>query len=191
MTENRGARKRANSEASGEIKRRRITPATTAGRTPDADNLPSFHGELSSSDVRGLSFTKRDGLSGPHGLVLDNRYHYIRPGANANDEEGVDYLKGEAAVLQFIASSADDDVGVMSSGASGYGSGLCTRVATTDEYMCVWYVRCSLAGPVGAGTEQRGRRQGGRGRGSAHRDRERSQGSEVARELGGGLAALI
>ncbi|KAG2839539.1 hypothetical protein PC111_g3829 [Phytophthora cactorum] len=161
MTENRGARKRANSEASGEIKRRRITPATTAGRTPDADNLPSFHGELSSSDVRGLSFTKRDGLSGPHGLVLDNRYHYIRPGANANDEEGVDYLKGEAAVLQFIASSADDDVGVMSSG------------------------------PVGAGTEQRGRRQGGRGRGSAHRDRERSQGSEVARELGGGLAALI
>ncbi|KAG4061432.1 hypothetical protein PC123_g3669 [Phytophthora cactorum] len=134
MTENRGARKRANSEASGEIKRRRITPATTAGRTPDADNLPSFHGELSSSDVRGLSFTKRDGLSGPHGLVLDNRYHYIRPGANANDEEGVDYLKGEAAVLQFIASSADDDVGVMSSGASGYGSGLCTR---QDPWMLV------------------------------------------------------
>ncbi|KAG6945998.1 hypothetical protein JG688_00016266 [Phytophthora aleatoria] len=78
----------------------------------------------------------------------------------------------------------------MSPGASVYGSGLFMRVATTDEYVCVWYVWCSLTGPVGAGTGQQGRGQGGRGRGSAHRNRERSQSSEVAREFGGGFGSI-
>ncbi|KAF1778588.1 hypothetical protein GQ600_14978 [Phytophthora cactorum] len=88
MIENPGARKRVNSEASGEI---------------------NFQGGIVEFRRAWTKLRKAGWTSRPPRPGLDNRYLYIRPGANPKSEEGVDY---EAAVLQFIASSVISQVRV-------------------------------------------------------------------------------
>ncbi|KAG3131117.1 hypothetical protein PI126_g20203 [Phytophthora idaei] len=103
---------------------------------------------------------------------LDLRFRYIRPGCDPDGQEGVDFLLGEASVLQYTAAITDAGPQRESGGARGSGrsseatrKGAATPAAatsTTGDARQIHLALRSLATPrIGAGAS-RGR---GRGRG--------------------------
>ncbi|KAE8957182.1 hypothetical protein PR001_g31468, partial [Phytophthora rubi] len=81
-----------------EKRRRRRQP----GSAPAASGLG---GVVAFNDV--WAWLRNAGWSSkpPPRRSLDPRYRYIRPGGDANGQEGVDFLLGESAVLQYAASA--------------------------------------------------------------------------------------
>ncbi|KAF1773842.1 hypothetical protein GQ600_2180 [Phytophthora cactorum] len=175
MSEIPGVRKHVNSQASGETKRRRIARGASSNSQPTDNALSSSLGGIVDLKRAWSKLRKEGWTSRLPRLGLDNRY--IRPGENPKGIEGVDFLVGEEAVLQFISSRADKTVGAITLGTPEYSNDTCIRVATND--VCV---RCDLTAAVDA--DAGGRGSGGRGRGAARRVQGCDQDRGVVRELG-------
>ncbi|KAG2860703.1 hypothetical protein PC118_g6820 [Phytophthora cactorum] len=105
MSEIPGVRKHVNSQASGETKRRRIARGASSNSQPTDNALSSSLGGIVDLKRAWSKLRKEGWTSRLPRLGLDNRY--IRPGENPKGVEGVDFLVGEEAVLQFISSRAD------------------------------------------------------------------------------------
>ncbi|KAE9011118.1 hypothetical protein PF006_g9737 [Phytophthora fragariae] len=95
-------------EGAGKDKRRRLprTRQCTAMATPD------YVGGVVEFKEAWALLKKAGWYPKPPPLrSLDQRYFYIRPVGDANGQEGIDYLHGEAAVLQFTLQLSDNATG--------------------------------------------------------------------------------
>ncbi|KAG6962778.1 hypothetical protein JG688_00008443 [Phytophthora aleatoria] len=132
-------------EAYDGSKRRRVLRVATSGPSGDASQPFSSRGGLVQFKLVWLQLRREGWSSKPPPPGLDNRYLYIKSGGNPKGEEGVDFLRGEEAVLRFVGPSEDNSCD------TGDGAKALMRVLVRVlgdgwcEYWfecCVWYVSC-------------------------------------------------
>ncbi|KAL3660611.1 hypothetical protein V7S43_014366 [Phytophthora oleae] len=128
MPEVPGARKRIHlPEPLPKTKRRSVTQAAAI---VESTNVHNALGSIVEFRRACIKLRQEGWASKPPRPGLDIRYRYIKPGRDVNGEEGVGFLLGEEAVLQFIASNANETIeeaGAKASAPVGPSSGTCAR----------------------------------------------------------------